>query len=61
MVRDAEVFHSKIGGSGGHFFQTVLAVAGGGVVMKGASQILQLDELRQSAFLRSLNLTHVFP
>ena len=39
MVGDAEVFESDIHGSSGHLLERVLAVAGGGVVVKGAAQV----------------------
>ena len=59
MVGDAEVLQAQFVGCIGHLAESCAAVAGGGVIVEDAAQILELDEVRQTTVLCGLDLAFV--
>ena len=47
VVGDAKIFEAKFLRGCYHFLERIVPVAGGGMAMKGAAQVLQLDQARQ--------------
>ena len=61
MVGDAEVLHSEVLCGLDHLAQSRRTIAGGGMIVKHAAQILELHEPRQFAVLRRFDLAGVLP
>jgi hypothetical protein len=60
VIGDAEVLQAEVVGCLRHLAKGGAAIAGGGVVVKGAAQVFQLDEPRKAAMLGGVDLAGVF-
>lgn len=60
MVGDAEVGEAEIAGGLGHFSEGVFSVGGGGVVVKGAAKVGEVDEIGEVVGLGGGEFAPVF-
>jgi hypothetical protein len=60
VVGDAEVLEAEVDGFVGHFVEGGVAIGGGGVVVKGAAELAQLDEARQGVVGGGFDFAGVF-
>ena len=61
VIGDAKVIEPVVGSCSGHFGERVTTVGGGGVVVEGSAEVLELYQARQRALLRRFDLASVFP
>src|SRR5689334_19550279 len=59
MIRDPEVLQPEVHRFIGHFFEGVMAVGSGGVVVESASEVLQFDKAGKGAVHSGLDLATV--
>src|SRR5207248_10545014 len=60
LIGDANIFEAKFLRGRDHFLEGIVSVAGGSMAMKGAAQVLQLDQARQFSRLCRFEFAAIF-